>query len=219
MAFQPKVAFGNCRMCGNVLVPIGHARVKGAKHNDWSTRKLHKKCWKMMSKLGMHTLRVMENFPEDLGETPKKQPKIVAVPDEMLKLLLEVFKPRLDLRNLIAQKVHHHNEPEMYRQLEVAEIAMRERIPALEAPAREKLKAIGMETKLINEFIETALLLCDNAQEFITVCHVYYAYIFDQLPSIQKRAHYHLYYKVHHSEEFIKRYHGPSITNPKFYDC
>ena len=34
-----------CWHCGKKLVPVGHARRKGAAHVDWSTRKLHKKCW------------------------------------------------------------------------------------------------------------------------------------------------------------------------------
>lgn len=35
-----------CYWCGGGLVPIGHARMNGADHADWSLRKLHKKCFK-----------------------------------------------------------------------------------------------------------------------------------------------------------------------------
>lgn len=34
-----------CWHCGRKLVPIGHARKKGANHKDWADRYLHKKCW------------------------------------------------------------------------------------------------------------------------------------------------------------------------------
>ena len=40
-----------CWKCFNVLVPIGNSRENGkSSHGDWSTRKLHKKCWKEMKK-------------------------------------------------------------------------------------------------------------------------------------------------------------------------
>ena len=36
----------NCEHCGKPLVPIGTSRKNGkATHNDWGTRRLHKKCW------------------------------------------------------------------------------------------------------------------------------------------------------------------------------
>lgn len=35
-----------CLFCGKKLVPIGNARQNGKFHNDWDSRKLHKKCWK-----------------------------------------------------------------------------------------------------------------------------------------------------------------------------
>lgn len=34
-----------CSKCGKKLVPIGTSRKNGASHNDWDSRKLHKKCW------------------------------------------------------------------------------------------------------------------------------------------------------------------------------
>ena len=35
----------NCEHCGKPLVPIGTSRKNGkATHNDWATRRLHKKC-------------------------------------------------------------------------------------------------------------------------------------------------------------------------------
>ena len=41
---------GHCTHCGNALKPIGYARSKGKKHNDWRNRTLHKKCWKEIKK-------------------------------------------------------------------------------------------------------------------------------------------------------------------------
>ena len=35
-----------CHHCGVKLVPIGRARERGSDHDDWSSRVLHKKCWK-----------------------------------------------------------------------------------------------------------------------------------------------------------------------------
>lgn len=41
----------NCQRCHKKLVPIGGARDNGSSsHDDWSTRKYHKKCWKEMKK-------------------------------------------------------------------------------------------------------------------------------------------------------------------------
>ena len=37
---------GYCEWCGGVLVAVGSARANGADHDDWSTRKLHKRCYK-----------------------------------------------------------------------------------------------------------------------------------------------------------------------------
>ena len=35
-----------CCCCGRKLVPIGDARTNGTwRHNDWSSRRYHKKCW------------------------------------------------------------------------------------------------------------------------------------------------------------------------------
>ena len=48
-----------CHMCDSKLVPIGHARKRGAPHKDWPTRKYHKKCWKE---------RIYD--PEDVPEDP-----------------------------------------------------------------------------------------------------------------------------------------------------
>jgi hypothetical protein len=40
------LASGSCIECGRKLVPIGHARfARGAGHDDWATRVLHKACW------------------------------------------------------------------------------------------------------------------------------------------------------------------------------
>ena len=40
---------GYCLHCGIVLQAIGFARIGGAPHKDWSTRKYHKKCWKELN--------------------------------------------------------------------------------------------------------------------------------------------------------------------------
>ncbi len=34
-----------CEKCKKPLVAIGLTRKNGKPHNDWNTRKLHKKCW------------------------------------------------------------------------------------------------------------------------------------------------------------------------------
>ena len=34
-----------CHCCGGKLVPIGDARANGACHEDWPSRRYHKKCW------------------------------------------------------------------------------------------------------------------------------------------------------------------------------
>jgi hypothetical protein len=36
---------GYCQWCCRKLVPIGNARENGRPHDDWNTRRLHKKCW------------------------------------------------------------------------------------------------------------------------------------------------------------------------------
>jgi len=47
---MPKQELGNCEYCGKKLVPIANKRSNGThRHNDWSTRKYHKKCWKEMN--------------------------------------------------------------------------------------------------------------------------------------------------------------------------
>ena len=35
-----------CYDCLKRLVPVGRSRRFGADHDDWSSRRLHKKCWK-----------------------------------------------------------------------------------------------------------------------------------------------------------------------------
>ena len=37
--------YEQCVWCNKPLAPIGHARLFGANHNDWSNRNSHKKCW------------------------------------------------------------------------------------------------------------------------------------------------------------------------------
>ena len=43
---------GTCYHCGKALRPIGHSREKGKPHNDWASRTLHKKCWKVLKQEG-----------------------------------------------------------------------------------------------------------------------------------------------------------------------
>ena len=43
MSNKPK---GYCEWCGGILVAVGSARANGADHDDWTTRKLHKRCFK-----------------------------------------------------------------------------------------------------------------------------------------------------------------------------
>ena len=35
-----------CHYCKRALVPVGNARANGKAHNDWRTRRYHKKCWR-----------------------------------------------------------------------------------------------------------------------------------------------------------------------------
>lgn len=35
-----------CQLCFKHKVPIGNSRKGGKEHNDWESRKYHKKCWK-----------------------------------------------------------------------------------------------------------------------------------------------------------------------------
>ena len=38
-----------CKRCDKTLVPIADRRKRGTRrHNDWSSRQYHKKCWKEM---------------------------------------------------------------------------------------------------------------------------------------------------------------------------
>lgn len=41
-----------CMLCEGSLVRCGARRVNGREHCDWSTRYLHKKCWKRLGVLG-----------------------------------------------------------------------------------------------------------------------------------------------------------------------
>ncbi len=45
-----------CEYCNKPLRAIGHARKNGKNHNDWSTRKLHKKCWKLQLDIAAQNL-------------------------------------------------------------------------------------------------------------------------------------------------------------------
>ena len=37
---------GYCDHCEGKLVPVGSSRANGANHDDWDSRRYHKKCWK-----------------------------------------------------------------------------------------------------------------------------------------------------------------------------
>ena len=39
-----------CWLCGSGLRAVGFDRTNGACHKDWTTRKLHKKCWLELKK-------------------------------------------------------------------------------------------------------------------------------------------------------------------------
>ena len=41
-----------CLMCLRPLQPIGRARSNGRDHDDWDSRELHKKCWKVKEETG-----------------------------------------------------------------------------------------------------------------------------------------------------------------------
>ena len=43
------VPHGYCLHCRKALQPIGSARINGAPHKDWGSRKYHKKCWKELN--------------------------------------------------------------------------------------------------------------------------------------------------------------------------
>ncbi len=43
------VPHGYCLHCRKALQPIGSARMNGAPHKDWGSRKYHKKCWKELN--------------------------------------------------------------------------------------------------------------------------------------------------------------------------
>ncbi len=44
---QIKFSMTLCKYCNKPIQPIGFARKNGRPHEDWATRKLHKKCWKL----------------------------------------------------------------------------------------------------------------------------------------------------------------------------
>ena len=58
--------YNKCIWCNKQLQPIGTARSNGCKHNDWSSRNSHKKCW-------------IENELKNKREKPKGAYKTVMV--------------------------------------------------------------------------------------------------------------------------------------------
>lgn len=45
---------GLCDHCGKRLVPVGHERLNGKNHQDWPSRRLHKKCWLIQQKIAKY---------------------------------------------------------------------------------------------------------------------------------------------------------------------
>ena len=46
---RERLEIGVCLKCGKKLVPVGSSRVNGKAHDDWDTRRYHKKCWKTLA--------------------------------------------------------------------------------------------------------------------------------------------------------------------------
>ena len=46
MSQNSKTPTRRCRRCDKKLVPIGQSRKNRAAHQDWDTRRYHKRCWK-----------------------------------------------------------------------------------------------------------------------------------------------------------------------------
>lgn len=42
---KQKITKPKCAYCERTLVPIGNKRSNGKPHNDWNSRKYHKKCF------------------------------------------------------------------------------------------------------------------------------------------------------------------------------
>ena len=53
-----------CTRCQKVLQVVGNSRKNGKKHDDWESRKMHKKCWLIDKKIRLFDiyLRVNEGF-------------------------------------------------------------------------------------------------------------------------------------------------------------
>ena len=49
-AFAEAHLKNRCWRCQGKLVPVGQSRCRGAGHDDWDTRYLHKKCWMLLKK-------------------------------------------------------------------------------------------------------------------------------------------------------------------------
>ena len=57
MSNKPK---GYCEWCGGILVAVGSARANGADHDDWTTRKLHKRCYKEKKEMEKREKRISD---------------------------------------------------------------------------------------------------------------------------------------------------------------
>ena len=54
-----------CEECGGKLVAIDNRRLNGKDHDDWDTRKYHKKCWIKIQKGEDTDTESDSNWPED----------------------------------------------------------------------------------------------------------------------------------------------------------
>ena len=60
-----------CIVCNKHLVAIGNARTNGKNHNDWNTRKLHKKCFPAFTQEWTRKLRPYFNSDEETSKAVK----------------------------------------------------------------------------------------------------------------------------------------------------
>jgi len=48
-----------CSRCQKVLQAIGNSRKNGKKHDDWESRKMHKKCWLIDKKIRLFDIYIL----------------------------------------------------------------------------------------------------------------------------------------------------------------
>jgi hypothetical protein len=78
---------GRCWHCGEKLVPVGFSRGNGACHEDWSSRYLHKKCWRELAKekddgdgAAPNACPIEHNGSIDRERTPENSSDVIVVP-------------------------------------------------------------------------------------------------------------------------------------------